>query len=229
MSTSTENIAAMESRLIENYYSVTTYELSVVSMESTNPVVLNLLASDDDETIREDVAANENTSAETLTALSTDDDEGVRNFVARNPNTPPELLRGMDENDVWDYFTAQNINCPPDLLLEIVKRDSSYDARLVIARRDDLTDELALIIIDISMEVARIELAKRTSNSKVVMQALINDRGDGVVKAVMDNPHTPTEALNVISKQHRSLDTREYASMILGNRLNAGEPLALAA
>ena len=89
------------------------YQKRVAAQDPNTPTkTLEQLATDENRSIRGDVALNPNTPIKTLELLATDEDYWIKKGVAENPITPKEILQQLaTDEDYWiRYEVAKHPN-----------------------------------------------------------------------------------------------------------------------
>jgi hypothetical protein len=99
---------------------------SIAVNPSSNPAVLDVLATIQSSAFAERVAENPNTSSETLARLAKHPSHQVRCAVTEHTNTPEHILRNLtkDEHPDVRYCLAENHNLAEDVL-EILSEDEN--------------------------------------------------------------------------------------------------------
>ncbi len=94
---------------------------------------LRVLATHENQKIRESVASNAHTPNDVFTTLATDHDDGVRACVARNEAAPSDVLRVLadDASVTVRGWVAANRFVPPDVSKRLANDRSSTVRRLV--------------------------------------------------------------------------------------------------
>ncbi|WP_054533948.1 hypothetical protein [Herpetosiphon geysericola] len=133
-------------------------ELRKLAAESSDPVILRLLADDDDPSVRARVAFNVNTPLDVLSRLELDDVQPVRNALALNPNLPAELLATMARDYSWSALRmrkaiAQHPNVTPDILAHLAT-DESIQVRNAVVRNQQTTIEARQQLLDRALTAA---------------------------------------------------------------------------
>jgi len=102
----------------------------------SKPLTLQLLARDEDVTVRRGVASNPNTPVSVLERLAEDEEEWVRQWVARNPSTPASTLERLaeDENKWVRHGVASNPNTPVSILERLAKSEDVMVRGLALRR-----------------------------------------------------------------------------------------------
>ena len=175
--------------------------------------ILQFLAKDAVQWVREAVAGNANVSVQSLTRLADDSSGFVRAAVALNSKATAELLEMMVTDEMVDYdsdmqknryLVKEAVAKNPNIDLEplaFLARDSDEHVRAAAASNPLLTSDLmAKLAKDVSWLV-RNNIAKNPSTHEELLIYLSEDRILDVRATVALNPKTPSSAL--IGSCHR--------------------------
>ncbi|BAZ13362.1 hypothetical protein NIES4071_52010 [Calothrix sp. NIES-4071] len=166
---------------------------------------------------RSHAASNPNTPIFLLEELAKDKEEMIRQSVASNPKTPISILEKLAQDDSHHvrYAIAWNIRTPTDIVFKQLARDS-WASRGVAARMssqnygstevNDIEDILAeesaspveIILqrlIQEGKEAARVYLARRVDLPADLLIQLARSSEYKVREAIAQNPSTPAEGL----------------------------------
>lgn len=129
-----------------------TYERAVrihaAERASTPPDALTVLASDEDERVREAVAGNPSTPPEALAKLANDRYAKVRIAVACTSRTPPEALVMLAGDTYAEVrrVVAGNGAAPPEALTALASDEDERVCTAVASWRRDLQPEVQAIL-----------------------------------------------------------------------------------
>jgi len=189
-----------------NQYHVASYDnietassvrkIKIASKEATPVEVLDKLARDSDEDVREAVAKNPSTPPEALAELAKDQDQEVCYNVANNLSTPPEALASLAQSRYPEVCreVAYNKSTPPEALAKL-GRDPDDDVRAAVAYNTSAPPEVLAQLAQDPEENVRREVADNTSTPPEVLAQLAQDSDDDVRAGVADNNSTPPEVL----------------------------------
>ena len=146
----------------------------------TWPQFLQEWATDDDEYVRREVAANPHTDAATLAGFRDDLGDGVQERLVENTSCPPEVLCAFAENAFYFDRLVGNASCPAEAL-DAISASNDRDERAAAAAHpnigpravealadDDDSDVLAALVANqaCSWEVA-LSLCAASPSSKM--------------------------------------------------------------
>jgi len=97
-----------------------------VARNTNIPVgLLEQLAEDENWWVRRGVAENPSTPESSLEQLAGDEDWRARQGVARNPNTPVSIIERLAEDEYWEvcHGVASNPNTPVNILKRLAKSE----------------------------------------------------------------------------------------------------------
>ena len=173
--------------------------------------MLELLAKDEDEYVRSNVANNLNTPIPILEILAKDSNEDVRSSVAQNPKTPTPVLEllAKDEDSSVQCEVAENPKTPTPVL-ELLAKDGVYFLTSVAKNPNiptsvlvTLASVLKLLAKDEDSSV-RCEVAENPKSPTSVLELLAKDEDEDVRWRVAENTNTPTSVLELLAKDENS-------------------------
>ena len=105
-------------RSSDDFEGMDKYDKRQFARRTSDPNVLENLASDKDYNVRAAVAFNENTPNRILEKLAEDEEDFVRETVASNENTSNDALEKLADDISWRVRlnVAKNINTSPSIL-----------------------------------------------------------------------------------------------------------------
>lgn len=190
-----------------------------LSARHVPPDILDIIASNRNQSTRSRVARHPDTPVETLIRLATDPEQGVRRAVAMNHHTPVDtLVQLADDPDVMSSL-ASNPNTPGDILLRIASSDSGHgysllhnpntppealiamiphgttSLRSMLAASEVAPAEALALLAEDKESLVRHGVARNPRTPPEVLAKLANDRDGVLVDAVALNPNTPVRVL----------------------------------
>jgi len=183
---------------VEERVNASNHAFKFAALENTPINILEKLAKDSKNTVREAVAGNHSTPSTTLTLLAKDREIFVRRNVASNPNTSREVLAELAKDDATLVIAAlvENPNAPKDLLDKLAS-DSSETVRGAIAANYAAPREILERFINDVSDFVRSQLAKNPQISS-----------DSVTKLAAD-PHVWVRT-SIISRSDLSLELMKF-------------------
>lgn len=172
-----------------------------VAMNSSAPAaLLEQLAGDLDEGVRQGVAQNPSTPTSVLEHLAKDKNSDVRSCVAHNPTTPRSVLEHLarDKNSAVRSLVAQNPTTPTSVrasILEHLAKDRKSEVRSWVARNPFTPLSLLEHLAEDSSEFVRRDVADNLSTPAAVLESLAEDPEDYVRSGVVENPSIPPSLL----------------------------------
>ena len=154
--------------------------------------MLRVLAEDENEQTRENVADHKKTPPEALRDLAEDESAQVRKNVARNFSTPSDVLENLslDSETNVRYYVANNSNTLPDPTLQRLASDKEKEVRQNVANnRNTLTPILQNLARDKSWSV-RMSVADNSNTSVEDLQRLAKDKNKYVSRFAIKNLKT---------------------------------------
>jgi predicted DNA-binding WGR domain protein len=170
--------------------------------------VLTALAKDKETLVRWAVAENPASPVEVLTALSKHKSEFVRQGVATNPTVPADVLSSLATDEVKDVRCAvANNPATPAIVLSLLAQDQSKEVRRAVGTNPaTLLESLSLLAKDVDSDVRKV-IARNPATPVEVLSHLAKDEDGGVCCNVAENPTTPLEVRNqVLTKLAQSKD-----------------------
>lgn len=166
----------------------------------THPDVLRALASDSDPWVRSAVAGNASTAAsiriELMEVLAKDDWDALRVEVAKSALTHASLLdqlAGDSEQEVLEAV-ARNLASSPSAL-ERLSRSKKQDVREAVAGNSSTSPEALAMLAKDKLEEIREAVASNPSTPSVMLCELAKDRKIGVRQEAAGNASTPAHVL----------------------------------
>lgn len=165
---------------------------------------LNILASNDDDSIRVRVATHTDTPPEILAKLIEDEYGEVRRAAAMNPNTPVHALLSGPEDHHLMAGLARNPRTSPEVLTDIARL--GICSRGLIENPSTPPEALALLVSDDNSHQDKLAQSPRTPPEALARLAESSDM-DTCLSAAR-NPNTPPETLAKLALSH-SFDVRK--------------------
>lgn len=203
----------------------------------SSPDLLDVLAIDKSEKVREEVSLNKNTSEDTLVKLSDDDSSYVRSAVAsRNIESVEEKL-SKDEYSMVRESVAKNSE--NQKILKELSKDESDDVKLAVAKNRNSSEEILQDLkqnskgnIDIfdaadtrlkSIEKSRDFDTARNSSSAEELDKLADKTSDKqILSEIIKNNNVSEETLHKLSESKH-----EEISNKAAEKMNEKESLSL--
>ncbi|MDY6804465.1 MAG: HEAT repeat domain-containing protein [Cyanobacteriota bacterium] len=141
------------------------------------PLILERLANDESEIVREVVAENPNIPVGVLAQLANDPSRKVKAKVVRNRKTPVEILErlGLSEG----IFSKRNPKTPARVLAEAVERAKNSDALI---------------------ELLKYPLKRSSQMPAETLEKLASHSRNAVRRHVAEHPNTPVSALELLAE-----------------------------
>ncbi len=140
-----------------------TFRLTAAKSPQAHPKVLDIIAQDPNDELKQVVADNPHTGVENLVVLARSEDHRVRNRVAINPNLIPETMASL-------------------------ARDPQFDVRYHLLWRRDLPAEVLNILAGDTDARVRQRVATHLNVTPEIMDRLAKDSDFQVRRAVNRNP-----------------------------------------
>ncbi|MDY7008649.1 MAG: hypothetical protein SWX82_33205 [Cyanobacteriota bacterium] len=158
--------------------------------------ILEMLADDESEKVRELVAENPDTPVEGLVKLANDSSENVKKKLVSNPNTPVEILErfGLEEG----IFDVRNPNTPSSVLEKAVRK--LWEGKKLGAWniRNILSNLLKNPV-------------KGSQMPANILDELSHQTYSGILRLVASHPNTSSQTLDKLSKNKNSEVRTEVA------------------
>lgn len=194
---------AHEQIILANPYGLTATDTLHLSIETRNSEVLAILSRDDDEMVRENVAANLHIDYKTIAYLATTERaEGVRNNLAANPATPAHILKAMRTDGItWDYFIAQNPKASAVLLDSLAsKHGDNVTTDTAIAKNPNTAVE-TLNRLAKGYEVTKVAVAKNPNATiETLFLMTVRKEDHDLQRAVVANMNASEVTLDNIAR-----------------------------
>ncbi|MDY6804462.1 MAG: hypothetical protein SXA11_11740 [Cyanobacteriota bacterium] len=176
--------------------------------------VLERLANDESQSVREVVAENPNTPVEVLAQLASDTAREVKLKVVSNPNTPVEILErlGLSEG----IFDKDNSKTPGSVLARAVTqirdRDKLADFLKYPVKISQMPGEILEELASHKYCVVRSQVARHPNAPASALRLLAKDDYSATRCAVSENPNTPADVLESLLR-HTKPDDCLYATI----------------
>lgn len=143
---------------------------------TTDPKTLAVLASDLNDNVRMEVAANPNISKDILITLAEDNSNEVRAETAANAKTPVDVLTVLasDSDKHVRWRVAQNPNTPVDVLTVLATNLDEYVRWRVAYNENTPSETLIVLASDVKDEV-RWHVAGNSAASSDLLWCLLTD------------------------------------------------------
>jgi len=155
----------------------------------------DLLLMDEDE---EDLAQNPDTPASVLEKLADNEDEHVRNRVAGNPNTPASVLEKLAGDETVRWIVAENSSTPASVL-EKLSEDEDEDVRREIAGNSSTPASVLEKLSEDEEDSVRCQIAGNSSTPVSLLEKLSEDEDEDVRRRVAENSSTPATVLEKLA------------------------------
>ncbi|MCB0919265.1 MAG: hypothetical protein KDC39_11945 [Actinobacteria bacterium] len=188
----------------------------------TAPATLATLASDPDEAVRWLAAGNPGTPPDALAALAEDADAATRRLAAVNPGTPPDALAALaqDADGEIRRLATQALRTSPDALT-VQASDPDVAVRRLAAGNPGTPPEVLAVLSQDPDEQVRISVAGNPARPPRVLESLAQDESESVRTAVARDPECPPEVLLSLAQNPDTHDA------LLENPNTPGEALQL--
>ncbi|WP_017721968.1 hypothetical protein [Kamptonema formosum] len=166
------------------------------SHRQTPAQVLELLANDESEQVREYVAENSDTPAEILVKLANDTSRQVKTKVSSNLNTPVEVLErlGLSEG----IFSPRNPNTPGSVLDRAVSQMPAKQLENFLkypVKGSQIIARTLARLASHSNNSVRYHVAAHPNTPASALEILSFHSDVSIVRAVAANPNTPPDIL----------------------------------
>jgi len=171
--------------------------------------VLEALANDESDSIRELVAENPYTPVEVLVKLANDSSKRVKEKIVSNPNTPVEILErlGLSEG----IFDKRNPKTPGSVLAQAVarmrERDKLADFIKHPVEGSQMPAETLEQLASHNYCIVRSRVASHPNTPASTLRLLANDDYSVTRCAVSENPNTPADALEPMLRREDMKDS----------------------
>ncbi|GGA06788.1 hypothetical protein [Okeania sp. KiyG1] len=175
--------------------------------------ILEMLADDESEKVRELVAENPDTPVEGLMKLANDSSENVKKKLVSNSNTPVEILEsfGLEEG----IFDVRNANTPSSVLEKAVRKycnlrntSSSLSNLLKNPVKGSQMPPSILNELELShhksYEIRRL-VASHPNTPSHILERLCKDNNSNIRIKVAENPNTSSQTLEKLYKDSEYL------------------------
>ncbi len=171
--------------------------------------ILEVLAKDEAEQVREIVARNQNTPIEILTELAKDPSRKVKRQVATNPNTPIEVLEYLWRED--GIFNPENHNTPSHVVVEAIANTSDASAlREILQYSLKSYPQIPAAILEQlashSDSIVRNCVADHPNTPSSVLERLADDDYSSTRWRIASNPNTPPHVLEQLLRKWENPD-----------------------
>ncbi len=165
------------------------------------PELFQQLATDHRSLIRRYVAGNLNSPTELLQQLATDEDEWVRKDTVQNPNCPLQALRQLanDNESHVRWCVAGNANCPGELLQQLVHNEDKWEMKKAVLEHPNCPVETLQKFATDSDENVRWLVARNPNCPVELLQQLAVDEDEDIRKEVARNPNCPIKTLEQLA------------------------------
>ena len=171
--------------------------------------VLEALANDESDSIRELVAENPYTPVEVLVKLANDSSKRVKEKIISNPNTPVEILErlGLSEGIV----NQRNPKTPGSVLARAVARMRGRDKLAAFIKHpvegSQMPAETLEQLASHNYCIVRSRVASHPNTPANVLRLLANDDYSATRCAVSKNPNTPADVLEPMLRREDMKDS----------------------
>jgi len=189
---------------------------------ATPPEVLARLAGDEDGSVRGEAAWNVATPAEALSRLAGDADDGVRWMVAENAATPPEVLARLarDANVNVRGAVVENAATPPEVLSRLAG-DANKVVRWAAAGNAATPPEVLSRLAGDANDWVRRAAARNAATPPETLSRLAGDANEDVRRGAAENAATPPEVLSRLARDANDL----VRGAVVGNAATPPEVL----
>ncbi len=196
------------------------------SNPNTPIFLLEELAKDKEEMIRQGVASNPQTPIHILEQLAQDDSRHVRNAIACNIRTPINIVFKQLARDSWasrriaaqmssqDYgstevddigdILAEESASPIEVILQRLIQEGKEASRVYLACRVDLSADLLIQLARSSEYKVREAIARNSRTPSEGLIYLADDKQFKIRLALAQNPNTPGVLLEELAKDSES-------------------------
>ena len=180
--------------------------------EDDNHPTLAHMASEQDPTVRQLVAANPVCPLDILLQLAQDEDARVRRVVAHRQSCPPDVLDRLardPDNLVRRAVAGHPAYCPKDLLK--TPRDTDPGVRWAGARNPNCPPEVMYYLIQEGWQM-RANVVRNPNCPPEILAKLKKDRVQTVRRGVAEHRATPLDVLRTMMIQDKSRSVRQAAA-----------------
>ena len=160
--------------------------------------MLQILANDDEWSVRAAVAANATAPASLLNRLSHDDDHEVLSVVAAHPATPRDALLSLSSHSS-ESVRALAASNPANPQIVMLAKDPAREVRVRAASNPACDADLLRGLANDPQSVVRAAAAKHPNCPTDAIHALAADPDAAVVSAVASRPHLRTDLLKMLA------------------------------
>ncbi len=169
--------------------------------------IIEALANDEAEVVREKIASCRNTPAHILIELANDSSLKVKSKVVSNRNTPVEILERLWRE--YELFDSENHNTPSHVVAEIISR--KYDEKTLrkflinsIGSYGQIPTEILEKLATHRSSVIRSDVAQHPNTSISVLESLVDDNYCVTRWSLASNCNTPSHTLESLLKKWES-------------------------
>ena len=192
---------------------------SVANNPNTSIPSLENLARDKQKDVRFAVATRDLPS-HLLDLLAKDRANGIKELIANKDMLPVSTIEilAVDKNAYIRYLTAEHTNLSPSAF-EILSKDDDFCVVAALLQNINLSDEifqkLATQLAEHEDFRYRLDPAKNPRTSAEILVKLAEDEDESVLKAVAINSHTPVDALKKLAI-NKSSEVRSSLAQNIG-------------
>lgn len=172
--------------------------------------VFEILAADEAQEVRKEIASNPRTPVNILTKLAKDSSLEVKKRIAKNPNTPIDALEYLWQED--KLFEPKNHNTPGYIISEVIAKTS--DSEKLTKILENYGGQLPVSCLKkLAMHgsnIVRGYVARRSNTPLSVLERLTYDDYWFTQCSLASNPNTPPYLLEELLIKWRDADAKNH-------------------